>query len=253
MSYKFIFLIVSNSVLNESNVYYNSLNRYKILKELNKLYFNLFVDDIKFFFVEYKKDISEEVLEDDNFIYVKGSEEPIVPNLLIKKIKAMIYIESKYKFDYIINTNLSSFWNIPVLFSLYNNIPRNNFFGGHYIFNNFITGTGIIISKDLLPILLTINAYNFRDNEDVTISQFMKSKNIPIFQLEKLNCYKLNYQILDENVTDINSPHHKNHNLEINENTITNDILYFRIKNANQERDIVVAKNILKKLYNILI
>jgi hypothetical protein len=253
MSYKFIFLVLSSSILDEKNVYYNSSNRYSILKELNKLYLNIFMDDIKFFFVEYKKDISEDVLEVDNFIYVKGSEEPIVPNLLIKKIKAMIYIESKYKFDYIINTNLSSFWNIPLLFSLYNNIPRNNFFGGHYIFNNFITGTGIIISKDLLPMLLTINAFKFIENEDIAISNFMKSKNISIFNLEKLNHYKINYQILHENETDINSPHHKNHNLEINENTNINDILYFRIKNANQERDIYVAKKILKKIYNIVV
>ena len=253
MSYKFIFVIVSNSKLDEKNVYYNSSNRYSILKDLNKTYFDIFKDDIKFFFVEYNENINEDVLEVDDFIYIKGLEEPIVPNILIKKIKAMIHIESKYKFDYIINTNLSSIWNIPVLFSLYNNIPRNNFFGGHYIFNSLITGTGIIISKDLLPILLTINAYNFRDNEDVVISHFMKSKNILIFQLEQANHYKMNYQILDENVTDIDSPRHKNHNLEINEDTNTNDILYFRIRNANQERDIVIAKKILKKIYNIVL
>ena len=253
MSYKFIFVIVSNSKLDEKNVYYNSSNRYSILKDLNKTYFDIFKDDIKFFFVEYNENINEDVLEVDDFIYIKGLEEPIVPNILIKKIKAMIHIESKYKFDYIINTNLSSIWNIPVLFSLYNNIPRNNFFGGHYIFNSLITGTGIIISKDLLPILLTINAYNFRDNEDVVISHFMKSKNILIFQLEQANHYKMNYQILDENVTDIDSPRHKNHNLEINEDTNTNDILYFRIRNANQEREIVIAKKILKKIYNIVL
>jgi hypothetical protein len=253
MSYKFIFVVASSSKLDEKNIYYNSSNRYSILKELNKSYFDIFKDDIKFFFVEYNENINEDIVESGDYIYIKGIEEPIVPNFLIKKIKAMIYIESKYKFDYIINTNLSSIWNIPVLFSLYNNIPRNNLFGGHYIFDTFITGTGIIISKDLLPILLTINAYNFKDNEDVTISHFMKSKNIPIFHLEQSNHYKMNYQILDENVTDINSPHHKNHVLEINENTNTHDILYFRIRNANQERDIVIAKKILKKIYNILL
>ena len=254
MEYKFIFVVVSNSKLDEKNVYYNSSNRYSILKELNKSYFDMFKDYIKFFFVEYSENINEGIVVVGDFLYIKGIEEPIVPNILVKKIKAMIYIESKYKFDYIINTNLSSIWNIPVLFSLYNNIPRNNLFGGHYIFNTFITGTGIIISKDLLPILLTINAYNFIDkNEDVAISHFMKSKNIPIFHLEQSNHYKMNYQILDENVKDINSPHHKIHNLEINDTTNTNDILYFRIKNTNQERDIVIAKKILKKIYNIVL
>jgi hypothetical protein len=137
--------------------------------------------------------------------------------------------------------------------SLYNNIPRNRFFGGHVIFNSFISGTGIIISNDLLPILLTINVHNFGDNEDVAISHFMKSKNISIFHLENCKKYKMNYQILDENITDVNSPHHRNNNLEINENTNTDDILYFRIRNTSQERDILVAKQILKKLYNIVV
>lgn len=253
MSYKFIFVVLSSSKLDEKNSYYHSSNKYSILKYLNKLYFDIFKDDIKFFFVEYNENINEDVLEVDDFIYIKGVEEPIVPNMLIKKIKAMIHIKSKYKFDYIINTNLSSFWNIPSLMSLYNNIPRNNFFGGHCIFNSFITGTGIIISHDLLPILLRINAHNFEYNEDVVISNFMKSKNISIFSLENFKNYKMNYQILDENVTDVNSPQHRNNNLEINENTNTDDILYFRIKNASQKRDILVAKQILKKLYNIVV
>jgi|688.fasta_scaffold109539_3 hypothetical protein len=252
MSYKFIFVILSSSYLEKTNAYYNSSNKYQILKDYNKIYFDMFKNDIKFFFIEYNKDISEDVLEVGDFIYVKGLEDPMVPNMLIKNVKAINYINSKYNYDYIIRSNLSTFWNIPVLFSLYNNIPRNNLFGGHYIFNSFITGTGIIISKNIVPILLKIDPMS-GDNDDVAISHFMKSKNIRIFHLEKSNHYKMNYQILDENVTDINSPHHKNHNLEINETTNTDDILYFRIRNASQERDLLVTKKILKKLYNIVL
>ena len=93
MSYKFIFLILSNSKLNEKNVYYPSSNRYTILKDLNKLYLDKFKDDIKFFFVEYNENINEDILEVGDFIYIKGIEEPIIPNILIKKIKAMFYIQ----------------------------------------------------------------------------------------------------------------------------------------------------------------
>ena len=55
MSYKFIFVIVSNSKLDEKNVYYNSSNRYSILKDLNKTYFDIFKDDIKFFLLNIMK------------------------------------------------------------------------------------------------------------------------------------------------------------------------------------------------------
>ena len=253
MSYKFIFVILSSSYLEKTNACYNSSNKYQILKGYNKIYFDMFKHDIKFFFIEYKKDIIEDVLEVGDFIYVKGLEDPMVPNMLIKNVKAINYINSKYKYDYIIRSNLSTFWNIPSLMLLYNNIPRNNFFGGHVVFNSFISGTGIIISHDIVPILLKINPMNFNDNDDVAISHFMKSENIRIFHLEQSNHCKMNYQILDENVTDINSPYHKNHNLEINDTTNTDDILYFRIKNAKQERDILVTKKILKKLYNIVV
>ena len=252
MKYKFIFLILSCSKLDKDNIYYNSCNKYTFFKEKNKLYYDLFKDNIKFFFVEYNNDINQEIVEDGDFIYIKGNEEPIIPNLLLKKIIAINYIYSKYAYEYMIHTNLSSLWNIPVLFTLYNNIPKTRFFGGHFIFNSFITGTGIIVSNDLTPLLLKIREIKQTMNEDVAISRFMISNNTPIYHLENLKNYKLNYQILDENETDINSMHHKNNNLEINENTNTDDILYFRIRSSKNERDIFVAKNILKKLYNIV-
>jgi hypothetical protein len=253
MKYKFIFFIISCSQLDKSNPYYTdyAMTRFNIFKTYNKLYLDMFKDDIKFFFIEYNKNITQDILEVDDYIYVKGVEEPIVPNMLIKRLRAMTYIQSKYDFDYIINTNLSTFWNISSLMSLYNIIPRNNFFGGHYVYNSFITGTGIIFSNDTLSTLFTINAHTFTANDDVAISHFMMSKGFPVFNLANLQNYIMNWQDLDENDTNVNSPHHKNNILEINENTNTRDILYFRIKNANQKRDIFIAKNVLKNLYNI--
>ena len=250
MAYKFVFVIVSNSQLNTTNVYYTTSNRYEIMKVLNKSYLDLYKNDIKFFYVEYKN-MDEEIVEAGDFIYIKGTEEPIEPNILIKKIKAMNYIHSKYQYEYMINTNLSTFWNIPILLSLYNVIPRNNLFGGHVIFNSFITGTGIILSHDLIPLLLNINAYSFRVGEDVAISDYMKSHHIPMFNLAPSPNYKLNYQILDETVNDTSSPHHKNNILELNDNTYTNDILYFRVKTSDHQRDIDIAKTILKIIYNL--
>jgi len=215
------------------------------------LCYDLFKDDINYFFVEYNNHIDGDIIEDGNFIYIKGYEEPIVPNILVKKMLAINYIHSKYQYDYMIHTNVTSLWNIPVLLSLYSEIPKLGFFGGHFIFNSFITGTGIIISHDLTPLLLQIPATLETMNEDCAISKFMLSHNIPVYHLENLEKYKLNYQILDENEKNQNSPHHIFYNLEINENTNTNNILYFRIKNSTIQQDLFVAKNIIKKLYNI--
>ena len=251
MKRKFIFLIVSCSDLNKNNVYYNSQDKYPLFKKMNKMCYDLFKDDINYFFVEYNNNIDADIIEDGNFIYIKGHEEPIVPNILVKKMLAINYIHSKYEYDYMIHTNLTSLWNIPVLLSLHSEIPKLRCFAGHFIFNSFITGTGIIISHDLTPLLLQSHATSAQPNEDVAISHFMLTHGIPVYHLENLEKYKMNYQILDENEKNPSSPHHKNYNLEINENTYTNNILYFRIKNSTIQQDFFVAKNIIKKLYNI--
>ena len=251
MKRKFIFLIISCSDLNKNNVYFNSQDKYQLFKKMNKMCYDLFKDDINYFFVEYNNNIDADIIEDGNFIYIKGHEEPIIPNILVKKMLAINYIHSKYEYDYMIHTNLTSLWNIPVLLSLYGEIPKLRCFAGHFIFNSCITGTGIIISHDLTSLLLQIPATSAKMNEDVAISYFMLTHGIPVYHLENLEKYKLNYQILDENEKNPSSPLHKNYNLEINENTYTNNILYFRIKNSTIQQDFFVAKNIIKKLYNI--
>lgn len=253
MKYKFIILIISCSKINNNNVYFTSLEKYKILKQYQNSYLGLdiYKNDIKYFFIEYKENIKYNIIEIDNFIYIKGQEDPLIPNLLSKTISAINYINSKYKFDYILRTNLSSVWNIPKLLCLYNEIPKQNFFGGYVNFNSFITGTGIFFSRDLIGKLLEINVNNYNELDDVSISKHMIKNNIKMCGINKMYNYKMNYQILDENVRDINSPHHKNNILEIDDNTYIDDILYFRIRNQSLERDLLVTKKIIKRIYNI--
>lgn len=247
MKYKFIFVILSSSNLPIQNVYYNSNDKYEKFKQLQKMYLNLYPSDIKFFFIEYLENLEENIYERDNFIYVKGNEIPMVPNTLLKTLSAVEYIHTKYDYDYIIHTNLSSLWNIPVLLSLYDKIPRNNFFGGHVIFNSFVSGTGILMSHDLIPLFLKINKNN-ENNNDIVISRHMNSSNIKIYTLNGLSQYKLNYQVLDETVQDKSSPHHEDNNKMPD---CIDDILYFRIKNATFDRDLFVFNLLVKKIYNV--
>ena len=53
------------------------------------------------------------------------------------------------------------------------------------------------------------------------------------------------------NECDINSPHHKNNTLEINDNTYIDDILYFRVRNSSVEQDLIITRKIIKRIYNI--
>ena len=251
MKYKYIILLISCSRLNSNNPCIQMLDKYQILKKYQKVYLDKFKNDIKFFYIEYKDDISNDIVEIDDFIFIKGTEDPMIPNLLNKNIIAINYINKKYNFDFILRTNLSSIWNIYKLLDLYHIIPKTNLFGGYLIFNQFITGTGIFISKDLIKKLLEIDVNRFYELDDVAISNHMKQKGIEIYSFNNLNNYKMNYQILNENVTDINSNQHKNNILEINDNTYIDDILYFRVRNSSITQDLIVTKKIIKRIYNI--
>jgi hypothetical protein len=251
MKYKYIIFIISCTQLDKTNPCFQMLEKYQILKQYQKSYLDKFKDTIKFFYIEYKDDITDDVVEIDDYIFIKGKEDPMIPNLLNKNIIAINYINKKYDFDFILRTNLSSIWNIFKLLSLYDEIPKSNFFGGYVIFNSFVSGTGIFISRDLLEKLLKINTNYFNHLDDVAISIHMKNIGINMSNLNILPNYKMNYQIIDENVSDINSPHYKNNNLEINDTTYTGDILYFRVKNDTRERDLQITKKIIRKIYNI--
>jgi hypothetical protein len=58
----------------------------------------------------------------------------------------------------------------------------------------------------------------------------------------------MNYQIEDSNCDDINSVHHYSKNIIP---TDIENILYFRIRTSNLEKDISLTKFIIKHIYDI--
>ena len=247
MKFKFIFCILSSKNLSNDNINFNSNNKYEELKTYFDKYFEKFKDDIKYFFIEYDNLLNEQIYEFENYIYIKGNES-IIPGCLDKFKTAVKHINSNYDYEFLIHTNLTSLWNLYNLQILYTKLPKNNFFGGHLVFNIFISGTGIIISRDLTPNLLLIDDYS--NNNDVVISKFFSNKNIHFYTFNNLPHHKLKFQIGVSNCRDVNSVHH------ISQNIIPNDIeniLYFRIKTDKIERDIYLTKLLINKIYSIQI
>lgn len=221
-----IFLIISGS---DNKVCVNDLNIYKTMCELATLYYEKMREKYQFhyFFCEYNNDISENICEKDHFIYIKGQEE--FHKIYEKTVLSIDYINKNYKYDYLVRTNISSFWNIDHLFKLANQLPRTGCFSGIYMFNHFISGTGIILSRDVCEYLLTFPIGYTSD--DVLISDNLKHK-YNIFRLDESLMY---YCIQDK----IDIP-----------DSVEN-ILYFRIRNNNRSIDIEIFKILLRKIYNI--
>jgi len=223
---KIIFLIISGC----DNSQFSNLEIYKSLLELSSLYYDKIKEkyDFKYFFCEYNNLITENIVEVDNFIYIKGVEG--FDKIYEKTIKSIEYINKKYEYNFLIRTNISSFWNIHNMFNLSNKLPITGCLSGIYIFNDFITGTGIIMSKDVCEVLIN-EPFHYGPGDDVAISNNLK-KYFNIFPLkDNLMFYLIND---DSNIPDD-----------------INNILYFRIKNNDRKLDIALFKLLLKKIYNI--
>ena len=222
--YSFIFLIISSS----------DVPQYLQMKELSKLYYNLFNDKIKHFYIEFKTDLAVDIIEEEDHIFMKG-DESIIPGILVKTKLALEYINNKYNYDYVIRTNLSSFWDLNNLLIFKNYLPRQKMCCGHLPFNTFISGTGIIMSNDvskkITPLINTRSSYN----DDLYITNLLSNCKYSIQNIEKAG-FSIKCLIYDNNN-------------KIPDNT--NNILYYRIKNGDRNIDIDMFKKLLLKIYDV--
>ena len=227
MHYKVIFLIISSD--NEPV--------YAQMKELSPKYYSLFSDKIKFFFIE-NRQIDNQVIEDNNFLYVNGSES-FIPGIYQKSIKAIEYVNNKYSYDYIIRTNLSTFWHMENLFKFLDIKPKEKFAAG-YAFQGFISGTGIIMSHDVGNIVVS-NPTSSYIGDDLAISQTIQSHGIHLYDITE---YKWGFLIPKIDNLPSNCRY-----LNIDDNDFS-DILNFRIKNGGDRSiDIHYFNVLLDKLY----
>jgi len=242
MLYKTIFLILSS---NDDPIY-------EEFRKLHIIYLKNYIPIIKFFFIEFKNDIIEDVLEENNYIYIKGTES-INPGMILKTCKAIEYVSLKYKYEFIVRTNLSTLFHMPNMLEYLSIIPIENACGG-FAYRSFITGTCIVLSKDVaLQIIDNFYKYDiFNHNEDIIISGILNKLEIPYFNCNKF--YKWCIIIYEQTETHedynyISTFGKFNNNIEYPENT-----LHFRIKNSSDRNiDIKYFKLLLNKIYNIVV
>jgi len=240
MKFKAIFLILSS---NDNPIYDK-------FKKLHCIYLKNYYPIIKFFFIEFNNNITEDILEIDNYIYVKGTES-INPGMIIKTCKAIEYINNRYKYEFLIRTNLSTLFNMMNLLEYISIIPTENACGG-FGYRSFISGTCIVLSQDItLKIVENFYKYDILvHNEDIIISAVLNKLETPYFNCNKY--YKWGI------IQDIKTEEHDDYyfilsNGEYNENiTFPDNILNFRIKNTlDRSIDIKYFKLLLYKIYNI--
>ncbi len=155
-----VFLILSS----------HDLPIYSTMREISRLYFKKMKQEYDFhhFFVEFREMNTDIEIENDT-IYVNGIER--IEFAINKTHRAMQLINQLFEYDIIIRTNLSSFWNIPVLYNYLESLESTNIAIGHRPFQSFISGTSIIMSRDICTKLCEYNLNGAPD--DVVISQYL--------------------------------------------------------------------------------
>jgi len=217
---------------------------YPKMKELSRLYYCLF-PTIKLFFLE-SREQETDVVETDDHLYINGVES-IIPGIHQKTAKAMEYINQTYSYDYLVRTNLSTMWNIDHLLRLLSDAPLERFATG-FAYQGFITGTGVILSKDVVG-LIAASPIDFSNYEDVALSRIIQSHGISIRDITE---YKFGFMIPKELFINGNSPACCKY-LEAEDDF--SDVLSFRIRNddidPSRETDLQWFRVVLKKVYDI--
>jgi hypothetical protein len=138
-----------------------------------------------------------EIMVEDHVMTYRG-EESLEPGILLKTMAAFRYCEKNYDYDFILRTNLSSFWNFPVFSTYLSDLPLEKYIGNifmqvfdrnryyvnyrwiHYFYlidsllpNSggdlfyFLDGAGFLLSRDMIRLILIPAASIFEKVLDI--------------------------------------------------------------------------------------
>jgi len=218
---KIIILILAN----DSGIYLEC-------QKLWTSYMNLH-PNIKSYFIKLDSQIKNDILLDNNTIFIKGNES-IIPGCLIKTITSINYLLKHEEFDYIFRTNMSSVVNLNELYKfIINNKNDYSGFIGNCNNINYASGAGILLSKKMCYTLIeNKNLLDYNLIDDVSIGQLLKKNNVSIFSLKRFEVYS-----------------YENNINQITKEMISN-FYHFRCKSNNNDLNtILLMKTIINLIY----
>ncbi len=181
----------------------------------------------------------------DDILYIPGNE-TYLPGILDKTIKAFLYIDSHYQYDYIVRSNISTIINFNLLINklnkinieygggIINKLKKLDKFNGinntTYFGTKYISGTTIIFSNKMIKkILLNKDKINYNIIDDASIGIFIKEEFPDIVPIE-IN----DFLFIEEDIQDIN--------------LYLDNIIFYRNRCIDRKKDIDHMKIIINKL-----
>jgi hypothetical protein len=134
--------------------------------------------DIQAFFIRMDESAPEEGELRGDTLFFKGKE-GFIPAILQKTICAFTYASAHLEFDYILRTNLSSFYRLSTFKNAVDTLPRDRCYAGvigHCNNTHYASGAGFVMSKDMVHTLIeNKHRLPYHIIDDVAIGSLMTS------------------------------------------------------------------------------
>lgn len=202
---------------------------YDKFREIWERYMNSH-SEIRAFFLYGDTDISSE-----NEINCNVGE-TLFPGIILKTINAMKYIENRFEYEFVVRTNLSSFYDYTLLEKHIDNLPKVKCYSGYPAKNYyplvFATGCGFILSKDVIKLLIENENDLEKTWDDLSFGKFMNSHHIPLIEEPLfIISYKGSYDLIDG----VFEPEKDQILKDISENR---DYFHYRVRNDKNRLEI---------------
>lgn len=204
-----------------------------LFKEINNIwsnYMNSF-DGVTSYFIMGNPDLEDEYLLEDNILWCRTIENHW-DGLLNKVYMSLKYFENKYDFIFIVNS--SSFVNIPNLVNKCKTLPLTNICMGFIrkkicngIKIRYPSGSGILLTNDIINIIFgePINK-TYPQTDDLYIGYKLNQLNILTHQMDRVDVKHNRFKLAN--------------------------VIYYKIKFADRNRDIFIHRYLLNVIYNKL-
>lgn len=222
-SYKFLFLIIDS----DGEACYDG-NRALLRSCMNSR------ADVKTFFVRMNPDQTVPIRVVNDILFVKGVES-FIPGVLEKTLAAMEFCLANIPFDYLVRTNLSSFWDLHRLLEVYDTLPRSGCVSaitGRYretcatgrkeYGTLFPSGSGCIFSKDVIETLCLHRAsIGTEVPDDVALGYCLHTHGISILEGRRYEQYDTSRMTQTDVATVVKTQRH----------------YHYRVKGADRSHD----------------
>ena len=173
---------------------------YRELQKVWRVYMHSDPEHFEAYFIKSDPKLPVKYKLDGDTIWSR-SVENIIPGVLNKTILSLEYLSARIQageFDYILRTNLSSFYIYPGLLDYLKSCPTTKFYGGSDAHSGKFgaimadgSGSGFLFSPDLAQLLINNSAtlINHTWPDDIAIAQFFRRHKILLQPHPRVNIY----------------------------------------------------------------